>query len=264
MKIQQIRSATIIIDYADKKFLVDPMFAPKDFYPPIPKCFTPDLKWPLVDLPMSTETILENIDAVIMTHYHIDHFDEFAIKALPKDIKMFAQDEYDKNVLSDFGFNNIEIIKEEGTVFGNVTMYKTNCIHGIKETTMPYFDMLNIRHEAMGVVFKNKDEKTLYLAGDTIWCDFVKNAIEKYRPSVIIVNAAKAQLLKSGPIIMGTEDIEKVHECAPKAKIISSHMDTVGHATLNRKQLKDFVEKNNLSEAVLIPEDGDIISFDKE
>ena len=264
MNIQQIRSATIIINYADKRFLVDPMFAPKDAFPPIIDCFTPDLKWPLVDLPFSVEEILQNIDAVIMTHFHFDHFDEYAVKALPKDIKMFAQDEYDKNVLTDFGFNNVEIIKEEGTVFGDVTMYKTNCVHGIKETTMPYFDKYNIRHEAMGVVFKNEHEKTLYLAGDTIWCDYVKNAIEKYNPSVIIVNAAKAQMLKSGPIIMGTEDIEKVHKCAPDAKIIASHMDTVGHATLNRKQLGEFVRKNNLSESILIPEDGDIISFDKE
>lgn len=31
MKIQQIRNATLIITYANKRFLIDPMFAPKDF-----------------------------------------------------------------------------------------------------------------------------------------------------------------------------------------------------------------------------------------
>ena len=265
MNIQQIRSATIIINFAGKRFLFDPMFTPKDGFPPIPECFTPDRKWPLVDLPMPVEKIVENIDAVIMTHYHFDHFDEYAIKALSKDTKVFVQDDYDKNILLNFGFNNVEIIKDDGsTHLEEVKMYKTNCVHGIKATTMPYFSALNIRHEAMGVVFKNADEKTLYLAGDTIWSDCVKEAIEEYKPDIIIVNAAKARMLKSGPIIMGEEDIEKVHEFAPKAKIIASHMDTVGHATLNRTQLREFVVKNNLSESVLIPEDGDIIEFKKE
>ena len=31
--------------------------------------------------------IIDNIDAVILTHYHIDHFDEFAVQALPKSLK---------------------------------------------------------------------------------------------------------------------------------------------------------------------------------
>ncbi len=264
MKIQQIRNATVKITFADKVFLTDPMFAPKDEYPPIPESFTPDLKWPLTDLPVPVEKITENVDAVIMTHYHIDHFDEFAVKALPEDIKMFVQDDYDRKVLVGFGFKDVEIVQESGTVFGDAVLYKTNCLHGVKETTMPYFNMFEIRHEAMGIVFKSDEEKTLYLAGDTIWYDGVKETIEKYNPDVIIVNAAKAQMKKSGPIIMGTEDIENVHKCAPEAKIVASHMDTVGHATLNREQLREFVEKNNLFESVLIPEDGDIIVFDKE
>ena len=66
MKIQQIRNATLIITYANKRFLIDPMFAPKDFYPPIPKCFNPNTKWPLVDLPFAISKIIDNIDAVIL------------------------------------------------------------------------------------------------------------------------------------------------------------------------------------------------------
>ena len=31
MKFQQIRNATSIIDFADKRFLIDPLFAPKNF-----------------------------------------------------------------------------------------------------------------------------------------------------------------------------------------------------------------------------------------
>ena len=36
MNITQIRNATIIVQYAGKKFLIDPMLADKGAYPPFP------------------------------------------------------------------------------------------------------------------------------------------------------------------------------------------------------------------------------------
>lgn len=264
MKIKQIRNATVKITYAGKTFLTDPMFAPKDAYEPIPDCFTSYLRWPLCELPESTDEITKNVDAVIMTHFHIDHFDEYAANTLPKDIKIFVQDETDQTILSNYGFTNLETISYEGTRYGDITLYKTDCVHGIKEKTMPYFNALKIRHEAMGVVFKNEKEKTLYLTGDTIWCDFVKNTLEKFLPEIIIINAADAQLKTSGSIIMGKKDIAALYNAVPYAKIIASHMDTVGHATLNRKELRDFVEKNKLENTVFILDDGESTEFSFE
>ncbi len=261
MNIQQIRNATVKITYGGSVFLIDPMFAPKDAYPPIPMCFTPDRRWPMVDLPMSEKEILQDVDAVIMTHYHIDHFDEFAMKAISKDMKIFVQDEEDRKTLEGFGFLNLEILKEEGVSFGNVELYKTNCIHGEREKTIPYFEKVGIRHEAMGVVFKSEGEKTLYLAGDTIWCDFVKEAIDKFSPEVVVVNAADAQLETSGSIIMGTKDIQSLHDYAPSMKIVASHMDTVGHATLDRCGLRKYLKEHNLEDTVLVPEDGENIGI---
>ena len=231
MLIQQIRNATIKITIGGVKFLVDPMFAPKEAYPPIPESLIPGKAWPFCALPQTEAEITAGIDAVIMTHYHIDHFDEFAVKALDKNIKIFAQDEYDRKVLEGFGFTDTEIISAEGTVFNGVVMYKTECLHGVKEKVQPYYDALDIRGDAMGVVFMYPGEKTLYLAGDTIWYDGVKRALDKYSPDAVIVNAACAQLKHSGPIIMGTDDVLALHEYAPNVKIIASHMDTVGHAT---------------------------------
>ena len=34
MKITQIRNATLIIEYAGKRFLIDPMLGPKGSFPP--------------------------------------------------------------------------------------------------------------------------------------------------------------------------------------------------------------------------------------
>ena len=54
----------------------------------------------------------------------------------------------------------------------------------------------------------------------------------------IIINCADAQFEHSGSIIMGTDDILKLHQYAPNLKIIASHLDTVGHATFKPSTIK--------------------------
>ena len=66
------------------------------------------------------------------------------------------------------------------------------------------------------------EAKTLYLAGDTVWCEYVDAAIRDHRPDVIVVNAARAAVAPFGPIIMGLEDVEKVLAAAPEATVIAS------------------------------------------
>ena len=110
-EVTQIRNATVKINYGGKVFLVDPMFAPKDAYKGFEGTLNSHLNWPRVELPFSTNEILKDVDAVIITHTHLDHLDETAIKAIPKDILMFSQDEKDKAYLEKSGFKNVKIIR---------------------------------------------------------------------------------------------------------------------------------------------------------
>ena len=67
MKIQQIRNATIIIEYAGKKFLVDPMLGKKGSFAPFPFSHHQELRNPLHDLPLKAEEIVNNIDCILLT-----------------------------------------------------------------------------------------------------------------------------------------------------------------------------------------------------
>lgn len=78
MNITQIRNATIVVKYANKKFLIDPMLAEKGTYATFPETIRQDLFNPLVSLPTSIDNILDGVDAVIVTHLHLDHFDDVA------------------------------------------------------------------------------------------------------------------------------------------------------------------------------------------
>ena len=96
MNIKQIRNATLTIEYAGKKFLIDPVFADKGTYPPFPNSLRQDENNPLVDLPVTIKELID-VDAVIVTHTHLDHIDDVAKESLPKDIKIFVQDKHDYN-----------------------------------------------------------------------------------------------------------------------------------------------------------------------
>ena len=70
MDIKQIRNATLVIQYAGKKLLIDPMLAAKGTYPPFPNSLRQDQNNPLISLPISIDNIIADLDAVIVTHLH--------------------------------------------------------------------------------------------------------------------------------------------------------------------------------------------------
>ena len=89
MKFQQIRSALSIVEFAGVRFMIDPMLAPKNTYPVFPyTCVTGEGN-PTTDLPVSLESLFD-VDAVIVTHLHLDHFDDTAREVLPKSLVLFA------------------------------------------------------------------------------------------------------------------------------------------------------------------------------
>ena len=253
MKINQIRNATILVEYANKKFLIDPMLAEKGTYPPFPNSARQDQKNPLVSLPTSVENIIEDIDAVIVTHLHLDHFDEAAQRILPKDIKMFVQNEEDATEVRNAGFQNVEVLQED-TVFEDIQLIKTKGEHGRGE-------ILKLAGLVCGVIFKHQSEKTLYVAGDTVWYDEVQKVIDTHKPEIIVVNGGDNQFFEGGSLIMGKEDIYEVYKAAPDAKIIVVHMEAVNHWNLSREELNSFINEKEMSSTVLVPDDGESYTF---
>ncbi len=260
VKFQEIRSATAIITYGDVRFLLDPWLGEKGSVPPLPGSPNPDLRCPLSDLPLPIERILE-VDAVIVTHLHFDHFDSRAGETVPADMPVFVQDETDAEELRSGGFRDVRILRYGGVEFRGVMLFKTDCLHGQPGTIGLLYEKAGMRSAACGVVMRHPEEKTLYLAGDTIWCDFVKAALDTWKPEVIVLNAAAAAITGFGRIIMNLEDVRMVLDHAPQAVVIASHMDNVGHETLWRSDLRAYRDKHHLQTRLLVPEDGEICAF---
>ncbi|MFM1664487.1 MBL fold metallo-hydrolase [Aeromonas salmonicida] len=83
MQITQVRNATLLIDYAGTRFLIDPMLASKGTLPAFAGTANSHLHNPLVELPLPLAEILD-VDAVIVTHDHLDHWDQVAQQQIPQ------------------------------------------------------------------------------------------------------------------------------------------------------------------------------------
>lgn len=261
MKIQQIRNATVKIEYDGETFLVDPWLLKKGEFGIFKNTpFRPltdameDIPMPMVELPMPKEEVLKGVDAYILTHFHPDHIDwnkdGTLGNSLKKETQTFVESPEDAKTLWDEGFTNIEVLYQNSSYKG-VELIKTPCRHGTKVPCGP----------ACGVIFRAPGEKTLYLAGDTIWYEPVKEIINSYNPEIIILYACGASLKFYGRLIMDQHDVLKVHEAAPDAMLVISHMESVAHATITRGEMREVIRKHGFVDNAFIPADGEILTF---
>lgn len=256
MRITQLRNATLRLDYGGVRFLIDPMLAEQGAYPAFPGSPNGHLTNPTVPLPMPVEEIVK-ADAVIVTHLHLDHWDQAAAEALPKTLPIFAQNEADAGRIREAGFGDVRILGQD-SAFGDVSLTKTGGQHGTDAAYKVIGDRLG---QVCGVVFRHPDEKTLYIAGDTLWNAHVQEALEAHRPEVIVLNAGNAVIEAVGPIIMGVTDVLAVHRAAPQAVLVASHMEAVNHCLLSRAGLRGYAQAEGFADSLRAPEDGETLTL---
>lgn len=260
VQLQQIRNATVKITYGDTTFLIDPMLSKKGTYPGFEGTYRSTLRNPLVDLPMSEKDVIAGVDAVIITHTHLDHWDDAAQKLLPKDIPLFVQNLADALMIRGQGFTNVRVLSYKAE-FDGVTLSKTGGQHGTDEMYASA-EVATFLGEAMGVVFQAPGHETLYLVGDTIWRDEVDMALEEFAPEIVLINAGYAVMSDyDGAIIMGKEDVLRAAKTAPDATIVATHMDAINHMALSREELKQYVQEKGIADRIEIPEDGATLDF---
>ncbi|HEX5166277.1 MAG TPA: MBL fold metallo-hydrolase [Thermomicrobiales bacterium] len=254
MNIRLLRHATIVVDWGDVSILVDPMLAEKDALDPIPNAANTH-RIPMLPLPVDDDAlqqIIAGVDGVFVTHTHRDHWDARASELIPHETPMVCQPpDFDR--FSGEGYNNLITIQQHERWHGfDVT--RTGGQHGTGE--------IGARMGPVsGFVFRAAGQRTLYIAGDTVWCPEFEDALREHAPDVIVLNAGAAQFNVGDPITMTAEDVMRVANTAPNAKIVAVHMDTINHCLLTRAMLTKVVADAGLSERVLIPGDGETIAL---
>ncbi|QEC65803.1 MBL fold metallo-hydrolase [Panacibacter ginsenosidivorans] len=247
-----LRHATLLIEMAGKKILVDPMLSKKEAMAPVQNASNSN-RMPLVDLPVDERelnTILDKTDAILVTHTHRDHWDIAAQQQINKEKMIICQPE-DKVKIREQGFSNVESI-DKVWQWNNIKIHRTNGQHGTGEIG-------KLMGTVSGYVLENNTEK-LYIAGDTIWCPDVEEAITLHQPTHIVVNGGGAQFLEGGPITMTTNDVIKLSRLT-KTNISVAHLETVNHCLQRRPHFRAAIVEHNLTNQVMIPNDGEWVTI---
>jgi L-ascorbate metabolism protein UlaG (beta-lactamase superfamily) len=231
-----LRNATLVAELGGKRILVDPMLREAGTTPPIENTPNP-LRNPLVELPVSAEDAVRGIDGCVVTHLHGDHFDQKATDLLPRNLPILTQPASAPHLRA-LGFTRVT--DTDGTWLG-LEVTRTGGRHGTGDIGA-----------AMGTVsgFVLDD---LYVAGDTIWCDEVREALARHAPRVVVVNGGGARFLEGGPIVMTVADIAAVR-AGTDATVVVVHLDAMNHCLETRAQVRAV-------DGVLVPEDGETLAL---
>ncbi len=259
--VQLIRSATVKIKIGDAVFLVDPVLSQQGSWPGFPGTINSQTVNPMLPLPMTVEEILADVDVIVLTHTHEDHWDEAARRQIPKDMPIFINTEALAEDVRKAGFTNVMVLKPGMQVKG-ATLEPTPGQHGTDEIYKhPVLGPL--LGKTMGVIFRSAGAPTIYLAGDTIWTDEVTKTLAGAKPDVVILNTGNAMTTEvPESVIMGTRDFMRAYNEAPQAAIVGVHMDAINHCVLKRFDLRAYIRDHQLDpNRALVPDDGEVICF---
>ncbi|MFA9372265.1 MAG: MBL fold metallo-hydrolase [Labilibaculum antarcticum] len=248
LEIQLIRNASLKINYGGRVFLVDPVLGSKNSF----RSFVDPGKNlnPTVDLPISLDEIINDVDAVLLTHTHPDHFDPKAIEVLNKNLPVYTQP-VDVDIVENAKFINVEAIETSNQV-GEVNITRTGGKHGPEKD-------LELLGQVSGFVLEAANYPSIYIIGDCIWDAEIENNIKKFSPDIIITNSGGAIFMGETRILMDEKETVKVAKTAPKAMIIAVHLEALDHCKTTREILIAEARKEQIK--ILVPENGEIVKI---
>ena len=236
MRVTLVRHATLLLETSGGRVLVDPMLDDAGTRPPIED--TPNqTRNPLVELPTAAGTIVSGVDGVIVTHLHQDHFDETAARLLPLAVPILTQPA-GLETLRGRGFTAVTA-DPDGWL--GLDVARTSGHHGSGEIG-----------ELLGPVSGFVVEG-VYIAGDTIWCAEVADALDRHHPRAVVVNGSGARFVEGDPIVMNAADVRTVRG-ATDATVIVVHLESINHC-VERRDVYHAID------GVVVPDDGETIEI---
>lgn len=258
MKITQLRNATALLHFGDRRILVDPMLAPAGALPPL-KLFGRRERNPLVDLPAGTDALLETVTHCLITHCqkgHFDHLDRAGRHWLrERDIPVICTP-HDAEFLRQRGLNVQSLLPaahDEPQDFLGGRVRTVPCTHGKGVLGL-------LMEHGVGYFIEMPGEPSLHVSGDTVLTPAVRRFVQAHQPQVALIPAGGARFDVGQHIIMGTEEVI-AFALALNGTIVANHLEALSHCPVTRAELRAATAAAGVADRVAIPADGQTLEF---
>lgn len=257
LKVQQIRNATIILEFGSHRILVDPMLATKGALPPL-RLFGARLRNPLVDLPESAFDAIDSVTHCLITHCqkgHFDHLDRAAKRWLKeKQIPVICTPQ-DATYLAERGLNIQPLSDDhrEGVSFLGGKIRTVKCTHGNGLTG-------NLMEYGVGYFIEIPGEPSVYLSGDTILTPAIRKFVRDYQPQFSVVPAGGTRFDIGEDLIMGIEEVVTFARIST-GTVIANHLEAIGHWPVTRSELAAAAKRAGMDSRLRIPADGEVLEL---
>lgn len=249
--LQMVRHATTVLQIEGVRLLSDPMLGARESIPPIPLTMR-QVANPLVELPVPVDELLQ-VDAVLVSHNHVDHFDDAARSLLSKSTPLLCQP-YDVAALESAGFEKVVPVNGETRV-GSISITRVDGRHGrgFIQALMGPVSGFMVEHDSVG---------TVYMAGDSVVDEVFIDNIRRFDPAVVVVNGGAAYQTIGSSLTMTTDDVLRTCRLVAPGRVIAIHMDAFSHCRMSRSLLRTCVrECCDDSCNIVIPEDGELVDL---
>lgn len=239
MKFRQLRNATALLTLGPHRLLIDPMLAKKGEL----MAFRPfgGQRNPIVDLPPSAADALASATGAIITHVHPDHLDRRGVELLrERNLPVWSSAE-DVSSLRRKGLD--ARVLESGALGPESRVETIATKHGRGLLGL-------LMGKVRGFFLAHPGEPSVYLVGDSVLTDAVREAVTRLQPDVVVAPAGAANFGFGRDILFSVTELRELAALA-KGKLVLNHLEALDHCPTKRSDL-DFG---------LIPRDGEEIAL---
>ncbi|WP_202079855.1 MBL fold metallo-hydrolase [Caldalkalibacillus salinus] len=270
VKFTWVGGPTFLLEVGDLRILTDPVFGEGD------------LAFIMTDDPATGEALapvkrhvpfkkvnIEEVDLVLLSHLHSDHFDLAAESQLPQTIPMIVSS-YDAPKLKARGYEKVQVLDW----WQACPLYKNGA--EVTLTAVParhaHSDHLN---RDLGVVngywlsCTNRSTPythNIYWTGDTVWFEGMRNISHKLgKPDVLVPHmGAEGEAGPLGRLTLNASDTVKMMQWFNPHFLIPIHHHTFSHYVESVEVLFDLLSDLKQRERVVILEEGKSMILSEE
>jgi len=260
MKITQIRNATVLIEAAGHRVLVDPMLAPQGALPSLKYLGGQRRRNPIVELPAGADALLASATHALITHCqkgHFDHLDRAGKRWLRERRLPVLCMPGDAAYLRERGLNVqvLEGAESSAVLGGRVT--PVPCLHGRGWIG-------KLMAHGHGYVIEWPGEPAVYVAGDTVLTDEVLGTVRRLGVDAVSVLPAGGAAMDWGQELIMDADQALRTAAAGRGRFVLNHLEALDHCPTRRTDLRTEARRRGLAGRVMVPDDGEALVFEAE